>query len=174
MGDAATAIPSDMVAVLDKFRNEWWLYYVSTEGQIKIIKGPQFGQNEDSKKNPPYEKSDLSITATDIPPAKKGNSQLGVCEYIDSSGKPQTRVYYLNDDNELCELGWSGEEGWFKGALTTQEFEAAPNSVITAVVEKEQLKVYYRGKEKGGMSRLWVAWVTLGEASWTRRPIMSF
>lgn len=95
MTDASGKIPSDMVSVYDNAIGQWWIYYVTTEGQIKIIQGPKDGQVEDSEKNPPYESANPSITATNIPPAKAGNSQLGVCEYIDNSGKPQVILLCL-------------------------------------------------------------------------------
>ncbi len=86
----------------------------------------------------------------------------------------QTRVYYLDDDNSLVELGWNQARGWFKGALTNAEFEATAGSVITTAVTKEQLKVYYRGKDKSGQARLWVAYVAINQTGWLRRPVMSF
>lgn len=89
MSDASGTIPSDMVAVYDNHYGQWWIYYVSTEGQIKLIKGPKDGQVEDSEQNPPYDRDNPNITATNIPNAKAGNPQLGVCEYVDNSGKPQ-------------------------------------------------------------------------------------
>jgi hypothetical protein len=95
MTDASGTIPSDMVSVYDNSIGQWWIYYVSTEGQIKIIKGPKDGQVEDSEQNPPYDSSNPNITATNIPPAKTGNPQLGVCEYIDNSGKPQVILLCL-------------------------------------------------------------------------------
>jgi hypothetical protein len=49
-----------------------------------------------------------------------------------------------------------------------------PGSVITTAVTKEQLKVYYRGKDKSGQARLFVAYVALNQEGWLRRPIMSF
>lgn len=86
----------------------------------------------------------------------------------------QTRVYYLDEGNMLIELGWNSARGWFKGALTTAEFEAIPGSVITTAVTKEQLKVYYRGKDKSGQARLFVAYVAINQSGWLRRPIMGF
>lgn len=80
----------------------------------------------------------------------------------------------MDNTNSLCELGWNKARGWFRGALTTQEFDAVPNSVITTAVTNEQLKVYYRGKDLEGKPRLWVAWVTKGEETWSRRAILTF
>jgi Fungal fucose-specific lectin len=87
----------------------------------------------------------------------------------------KTRVYYIDKVNRLCELGWNNAESWFKGSLNSQEYKAAPNSVITTTVTKEQLKVYYRSDDNDdGKPRLFVAWVTRGEETWSRRPIMTF
>ena len=87
----------------------------------------------------------------------------------------KTRVYYIDKGNRVCELCWNAEKSWFKGSLNAQEYKASPNSVITTAVTKEQLKVYYRGDDDDdGKSRLWVAWVTRGEVTWSRRPIMTF
>lgn len=87
----------------------------------------------------------------------------------------QTRVYYLDDDNSLVEIGWSAEKGgWFRGSLTDKEFEAVPGSVITTAFTKDELKVYYRGKDKGGKTRLFVAWSPINGGKWDNRPIASF
>jgi hypothetical protein len=72
----------------------------------------------------------------------------------------QTHVCYLDEGNLLVELGWNGQQKLFKGASTAQEYEAAPGSVITFAVTKDQLKVCHWGKGKGNGPRLWVAWVT--------------
>jgi hypothetical protein len=72
-------------------------------------------------------------------------------------------------------LAWNKAKGWFKGALTTSEYEATPGSVITTAVTKEQLKVYYRGKDQDtGNARLWVAYVAINQTGWLRRPVVSF
>jgi hypothetical protein len=74
------------------------------------------------------------------------------------------------------ELGWNAAEGWFKGSLTTSEYEATPKSIITSVVTKEQLKVYYRGTNADGTggARLWVTYVARDQEAWMRRPIIEF
>lgn len=98
MSDASSTIPSDMVSVYDGHERQWWIYYVSTEGQIKFIAGPKDGQVEDAFNNPPYDKSGPNITAENaskIPNAKAGNPQLGVCEYIDNSGNAQVSLWRL-------------------------------------------------------------------------------
>lgn len=72
-------------------------------------------------------------------------------------------------------MAWNRQKGWFRGSLTSQEFKASPKSVITTAVTQEQLKVYYRGDDDDdGNPRLWVTWVTKGETTWSRRPIMTF
>ena len=84
-------------------------------------------------------------------------------------------MYYLTKRNFLAELCWNEHDGWFKGSLNTQEYEASQSAVITTAVTKEQLKVYYRGSDDdNGKPRLWVAWVTKGETTWSRRSIMTF
>lgn len=182
-----------MVAVYDNSQDQWWLYYIETDGSFQIIKGPKDGQVEDSSKNPPYERSVPKVEATNIPKPRPGNPQIGVCEYIDNSGKPQvwhvshvdflsntdtiakTRVYYLDAKNRLSEMCWNAENGWFRGSLNSQEYLAASNSVLTTAVTKEQLKVYYRGMDDDdGNARLFVAWVTRGEQTWSRRAVMTF
>ncbi len=44
-----------MVAVYDNALSQWWLYYISTDAQLKIIQGPKDGQLEDADNNPPYQ-----------------------------------------------------------------------------------------------------------------------
>jgi hypothetical protein len=85
----AETIPSDMVAVYDNSLSQWWLYYISTDSNIKVIKGPKDGQLEDTENNPPYEPSTVSLDGVGVPKPKAGNSQLGVIEYYDSAGNPQ-------------------------------------------------------------------------------------
>ena len=93
MGDESRPIPSDMVAVYDGHVQQWWIYFVSTGGEIRFFKGPKDGQFEDSENNPTYDEAKPSYDASKkIPDAKAGNPQLGVCEYIDNSGKPQVTL----------------------------------------------------------------------------------
>lgn len=87
----------------------------------------------------------------------------------------QTRVYYLDNDNTLVEIGWATDSnGWFRGILTDKELEAVPSSVITTAITKDELKVYYRGKDKGGQTRLFVAWSPINGGKWDYRSIASF
>ena len=93
MGDTSRPIPSDMVAVYDGFKLQWWIYFISTEGEIRFFMGPKDGQLEDTINNPPYEESRPNLDAAKkIPGAKAGSPQLGVCEYLDNSGNPQVTL----------------------------------------------------------------------------------
>lgn len=80
-----------MCAVFDNFVKRWWLYYISTDGQIKLIKGPEEGQLEskDLSTNPPYEPDSIDVSSLNLPAPNGGNSQLGVAEYLDNNGNPQ-------------------------------------------------------------------------------------
>ena len=89
MGDT---VPSDLVAVYDNFRLQWWLYYISTDAQLKIIQGPKDGQLEDAATNPPYVAAYVDVAKYNVPTPKAGNSQLGVVEYLDTQGNPQVRI----------------------------------------------------------------------------------
>lgn len=83
-------------------------------------------------------------------------------------------MYYIDDNNTFVELGWTtGSGGWFIGDLTGKELEAVPGSVITTASTKDELKVYYRGKDKGG-KRLFVAWAPKNGGKWDYRPIANF
>jgi hypothetical protein len=90
-------IPSDLVAVYDNSWSQWWLYYISTDSKIKFIGGPKDGQVEDAENNPPYTTAEVNPEVFGVPKPKSGNSQLGVAEYLDNSGKPQ-----------VCVLGFFG------------------------------------------------------------------
>lgn len=84
-------------------------------------------------------------------------------------------MYYLDGNSTLVELGWSVDGGgWFIGSLTSKELEAVPGSVITTAITKEELKVYYRGKDKGNKTRLFVAWAPIKGGKWDNRPIANF
>lgn len=84
-------------------------------------------------------------------------------------------MYYLDANNTFVELGWAtGSGGWFTGDLTSKELEAIPGSVITTAMTKDELKVYYRGKDKDKKTRLFVAWAPKNGGRWDYRPIASF
>ena len=91
-------VPSDMVAVYDGFKFQWWVYFVSTEGEIRFLTGPKDGQLEDTINNPPYEESSPQLDAARRFPVRKpvilglDNPRLGVCEYLDNSGSPQVTL----------------------------------------------------------------------------------
>ena len=93
MSDASKSIASDMVAVYDGINLQWWIYFISTEGEIRFFQGPIDGQLEDTKNSPPYVEDGPNLDAAKkIPGAKAGNPQLGVCEYLDNSGNPQVTL----------------------------------------------------------------------------------
>lgn len=94
MGDNVQTIPSDMVAVFDKSEQQWWIYYVSSDGKVRIIEGPTDGQVENSEDNPPYKRTGLSTDGKNIPGAQAGNPQLGVVDYLDNSGAEQVSTHY--------------------------------------------------------------------------------
>lgn len=86
-------IPSDMVAVYDNDLSQWWLYYISTNAQLKVIGGPKDGLLEDAATNPPYiDGGVVSVENFNVPKPKVGNAQLGVCEYLDNSQNPQVCI----------------------------------------------------------------------------------
>lgn len=81
-------IPSDMVAVLDKSRDQWWIYYLTsdTESPLRILKGPIEGQREDE--SPAYKGSTIpldEVKPQPPSPPKPGNTQLGVLEWFDEA-----------------------------------------------------------------------------------------
>lgn len=85
----SNTIPSDLISVYDNANQQWWLYYISTDQQIKVIAGPKDGQLEDAANNPPYDTRVVQIDGVGVPKPKAGNSQLGVAEYIDNNNKAQ-------------------------------------------------------------------------------------
>jgi hypothetical protein len=90
----------------------------------------------------------------------------------------ETRIFYLDDGNRIIELRWGKQPGkdkeeWYKGSLTVSEFEAMPDSVISAVATTSQIKVYYRGTDKNG-PRLWVAFCDRDGGNWQRRSVLEF
>jgi hypothetical protein len=87
-------IPSDVVAVYDNPNNQWWLYYITSDGLLRVIQGPKDGQLEDAATNPPYELKEISPEGFGVPKPQVGNSQLGVAEYIDNAGNPQVSTNY--------------------------------------------------------------------------------
>ena len=101
--------PADLVAVPDLSTSCYFLYYIDTTGQVRIIKGPAFTSPENT--NPTYAASwKLQYTGTGQdnsfalgPPSV---SKLAVVDWKSSAGAFEVRctdcAARLTDSNSLC------------------------------------------------------------------------
>jgi hypothetical protein len=87
----------------------------------------------------------------------------------------QTRIYYQNGDNVLNEICWTAGRQpaeWYHGKLNDSGYKMLPQSILTAAVDDQWLKVYYQLPDQP--NEVWVAWVVLGEVAWARRKAATF
>ena len=89
-----SSLPSDVVAVVDKSQARFWVYYVNTEGYIKVLKGPEDMKPEDSESDKEYE-SNFKVTWEKDGSRVKANAdspKLAVVDYIAKGGKSQVQL----------------------------------------------------------------------------------
>lgn len=102
----ANTIPSDMVAVFDKSQDggngRWWIYYITPEPELRILKGPVASQLEDKSPNYAGDRIAIEEIKPNPPPRPKaGNSQLGVIEWFDdATQKSQARPLHGSENSE--------------------------------------------------------------------------
>jgi hypothetical protein len=56
-----------MVSVYDIANQQWWLYYISTDAQLKVVAGPKDGQLENARTNLPYERRVVNLENFGVP-----------------------------------------------------------------------------------------------------------
>ena len=89
---------------------------------------------------------------------------------------PQVRLYYIGgpDNNPyIKELVKSNGGDWSDGALNSNTFRITKDSLLSANVENGSgnLKVFFNGTDDDGNTVPYVAWVVIGQTTWSQRPI---
>lgn len=96
--------------------------------------------------------------------------------YWSFNTKVQIRLYFIRGtapDLYLAELFKSGDGDWAKGSLTDNRIRITGDSLIFANVEdgSGDLKVFFNTKDDDGVAVPAVAWVVLGQETWSSRVI---
>jgi hypothetical protein len=83
-----------MVAIVDQSDQRFWVYFVDTQGCVRLYKGPEQGQKENARGQTPYS-GPLSITfdgdENRLVRANPQSPKIAVCDYVPKDGTWEAR-----------------------------------------------------------------------------------
>ncbi|RYO75798.1 hypothetical protein DL766_000191 [Monosporascus sp. MC13-8B] len=147
------------------------LYYTRSGGQIASLTSQKSGEDP---KNPEYVTANVMLGGNTVSAAAP---QVTAVAYTLNDSR-EIRLYYIDgndqDGYQLKELCKTNDGDWYDGTLNDNGVTATKDSLLAANVEDGQgdLKVFFQ-RQKGGNKDTWVAWVVLGQTTWSQRKVYS-
>ncbi|RYP17123.1 hypothetical protein DL765_004742 [Monosporascus sp. GIB2] len=147
------------------------LYYTRSNGQIASLTAQI---SPEDPENPEYVTANIMFSGNAVSAAAP---QVTAVAYT-LEGNREIRLYYIagndQDGYKLKELCKTNDEDWKNGTLSNNGFVATKDSLLAANVEDRQgdLKVFFQ-RQNEGKKEPWVAWVVLGQTTWSQRRVYS-